>query len=459
MPSVYRPTKTVGGKRRRTAYYWATFRGDDGQRQRVPLRTADGRPITDERAAQAALQRMLTRNERQAEGLADPMVDAARFPIRKVLADFLRHLRRKRRPFKYTHRIAHDVLELCSIAGISRLGELTAARVDVAMGRLSDRGLAPKTVNAYRDCIHALAAWAVSSAKILAANPVASVARREIAGDVRKVRRALTHAEAEALLGASSSRALVYQLAMHTGLRWGELAALRWADLDLESDRPSILLRAVTTKSKRADSVLLRADLAAALRAARPVFVQPTTPVFRSVPKYETFIRDCVRAGIVQLDDAGRQIPDERGRTIDRHGLRTTFISWLSVAGVSPREAMELARHTDVRLTLRSYTDPKLLNLRQAVDRLPMLTPDRPDSGTAKATGTAGRIVDAGAGFPEVGQTTGQALTLRASADPVDTRGYDAGAAGSIPAASNSPNGELEQVNRRAGEQVNEANA
>jgi len=133
--------------------------------------------------------------------------------------------------------------------------------------------------------------------------------------------------------------------------------------------------------------VLLRVDLADAFRSARPPFARSADPVFRSVPKYETFIRDCVRAGIVELDDRGRQIPDDRGRTVDRHALRTTFCTWLSSSGASPRTAQMLARHTDIRLTMKTYTDPILLDERSAVEALPDLS-RRPDVAVAQATGT-----------------------------------------------------------------------
>jgi len=39
------------------------------------------------------------------------------------------------------------------------------------------------------------------------------------------------------------------------------------------------------------------------------------------------------------------------GRTVDVHSLRHTFATLLSKAGVLPRMAQELMRHSDIRLT------------------------------------------------------------------------------------------------------------
>jgi integrase len=54
---------------------------------------------------------------------------------------------------------------------------------------------------------------------------------------------------------------------------------------------------------------------------------------------------------------AGIPFLDERGCRIDYHALRTTFITRLSTMKVHPRVAMELARHSDMRLTMKAYTD------------------------------------------------------------------------------------------------------
>jgi hypothetical protein len=57
------------------------------------------------------------------------------------------------------------------------------------------------------------------------------------------------------------------------------------------------------------------------------------------------------------LRKAGIPFLDERGRRMDYHALRTTFITRLSTMKVHPRLAMELARHSDMRLTMKTYTD------------------------------------------------------------------------------------------------------
>ncbi len=62
------------------------------------------------------------------------------------------------------------------------------------------------------------------------------------------------------------------------------------------------------------------------------------------------FDGDLKRAGIAKRDTDGR--------TVDLHSLRKTFITAVVQSGVDARTAMELARHSDSRMTLGVYAEP-----------------------------------------------------------------------------------------------------
>jgi len=82
---------------------------------------------------------------------------------------------------------------------------------------------------------------------------------------------------------------------------------------------------------------------------------------------------------------------DERGRTIDIHALRHTFGTHLSKGGVPLRTAQAAMRHSTPTLTANVYTDPKLLDVRGALNVLPMLPLGEPlQKQKAKATGRSG---------------------------------------------------------------------
>jgi len=103
-----------------------------------------------------------------------------------------------------------------------------------------------------------------------------------------------------------------------------------------------------------------------------------------------------VPAGLVRILDRDLQragIPkrDERGRTVDVHAMRHTFGTLLSKGGVTPRTAQAAMRHSDVNLTMNTYTDPKLLDVAGAMEALPALPLGAGPQGEAvavRATGT-----------------------------------------------------------------------
>src|SRR5262245_4919797 len=120
-----------------------------------------------------------------------------------------------------------------------------------------------------------------------------------------------------------------------------------------------------------------------------PETLPAATPLFR------------IPAGLVRILDrdlksAGIAKRDERGRTLDVHALRTTFGTLLSKGGVAPRTAQAAMRHSDIRLTMQTYTDPKLLDVRGALDALPHLPIEGMPPEAVKATGTDGQL------FPRV---------------------------------------------------------
>jgi len=113
----------------------------------------------------------------------------------------------------------------------------------------------------------------------------------------------------------------------------------------------------------------------------KPVSIQlpARLSVFDTAPTLRTFNADLEAAGIPK--------EDEQGRTIDFHALRHTFASLLARAGVPQRQAQDLLRHSDPRLTANVYQHLELYDIAGAVNKLPSF---EPGSGSEQATGTEG---------------------------------------------------------------------
>src|SRR4051794_27339978 len=212
-------------------------------------------------------------------------------------------------------------------------------------------------------------------------------------------------------------RALIYKTLVLTGLRKGELSSLTVAQLRLDDAVPCLSLDAADEKNGEGNDIPLRDDLAADLRdwladklrrlqaealesgAPIPARLPPDTPLF-DVPSRLVKIldRDLVAAGIARRVKVNGKWAidkrDDRGRSLDVHALRTTFGTLLSKGGVAPRTAQAAMRHSDIKLTMGVYTDPRLLDVRGALDALPTLSlkGHRAEGASVRATGTGRRV-------------------------------------------------------------------
>src|SRR5262249_7907642 len=96
----------------------------------------------------------------------------------------------------------------------------------------------------------------------------------------------------------------------------------------------------------------------------------------------------------LDLQAAGIPYRDEAGRVADFHSLRHSYITLLDRSGVSPKVAKELARHSDIRLTMNVYTHAGLHDLAGAVNGLPSILPSGGPTNqnveVLRATGTDG---------------------------------------------------------------------
>ena len=73
----------------------------------------------------------------------------------------------------------------------------------------------------------------------------------------------------------------------------------------------------------------------------------------------------------------------------DFHALRHSYVALLDQGGVSLKQAMQLARHSDPKLTMARYGRAQLHGLGEAVRRLPaLLTDPPPESQALRAAGT-----------------------------------------------------------------------
>ena len=116
------------------------------------------------------------------------------------------------------------------------LAEVALADVAAWLGRLTDSGLAPATVRYVHRVLSLALAYAVLDGR-LARNPAEGV---PLPRAKSRPKRFLTHVEVERLADECARYSTLVYVLGYTGLRWGEVAALHVADLDLMRRRIAV---------------------------------------------------------------------------------------------------------------------------------------------------------------------------------------------------------------------------
>ena len=244
------------------------------------------------------------------------------------------------------------------------------------------RGVGISTTNAYLTAFKGFMRWLGPAKENRApSDPLACLSRMNADADLRVVRRALEPDEFAALLDAArggrpfrglsgADRAVLYLLAARTGLRAWELASLSAASFDFAA--PSVTVEAAYSKRRRRDVQPLRADVAELL--AGYIEGKPSAallwPGSWPADGAEMLRQDLAAAGIPYVDPAGL--------VYDFHALRHQFITDLAAAGVHPKDAQALARHSTITLTMDRSTHVRQANLHAALDKLPQLPGQAP---------------------------------------------------------------------------------
>ena len=355
--TVFRPRRMKNGKTQISRTYRGRFRLQKGDPlEDIPLNT------TDKRIAQKRLEEIVKERQMESVGLLTPQAQrtAAQTPLETHLRDFVTDVEAIGRDSQYIYDLKSRVTRLFKECGWKYIKDVSA---DSFVKWRAKQNLSPKTLNEYLASIRTLLNWMLKFER-LERNPLLAVTKVDSNGEQTRPRRAYTHEEMIRLLDVCGPRKVIYLMAVHTGLRHKELKQLEVEDLHLDADPPFVNVRASTTKNKKVAMIALHPDVVAELRKLPLV---PGGKVFATVPKIDTLKRDLERAGIPRID--------AKGKRVDFHALRHTLGTNLALAGTAPRVAMEAMRHSDMRLTTKTYTDTGMLPVSDAVIKLPSFLP------------------------------------------------------------------------------------
>ncbi len=341
-------------------------------------------------------------------------------PLTDHLADWHAALLAKGTTAKQANLVNGRARTIIDGIGAGSFSNVTGEKVASYLADLRER-LSQRTSNFYLVALGGFLRWAVRERRIVE-NPIAHLGGVQVTDAT--VRRALSADEQRWLLNVTEreparfgmsgpERALAYHLALTTGLRASELAALTVSSFDLRADPPTVSLPAAKTKNRRGACQPIPRGLAETLRR----FLGLKAPGARALnlpSKHRTaaMLRaDLTAARSAWLNHASDPADraereqseflrhDGSAGRIDFHALRHSFGTGLALAGTPPKIAMDLMRHGTIGLTMDLYSHTVVADRAAALEAaLPDLTV--PPAEAIVLTGTDQRPSRAGALSP-----------------------------------------------------------
>ena len=291
---------------------------------------------------------------------------------RSTVGDFLDYwlaqvVRPNVRQWTYAGYEVHVRLHLKPALGHLRLDKLTPIHVQQFLNQKIADGMKPRSVRYIRGTLRTALSkavkWDLISRNVAALVRGPRVERYDI--------RPLTPDEARSFLGAMKGDRLeaLYAIALTMGLRQGEVLGLRWQDIDLETadlrvtkqlQRVDGKLQLVAPKTARSRRMLaVPASTVRSLREHRDRQLQEKAEVGKR----------WVETGLVFTNAQGNPLDAsllskqfhqhlERAGLAQRrfHDLRHSCATLLLVQGVAPRVVMEVLGHSQIAMTMNTYS-------------------------------------------------------------------------------------------------------
>lgn len=346
----------------RGSWYGKWRVGDRQIKRRLgPIRTAGCADGITRKQAEATLRQLITE--------VKVLTPAERLTFEDVAQRYLHHIEHvmtRKASTVQDYRImlrAHLAPHFASTS-IERIGP------DDVMGYLvskSRAGLSPKTVTNHLNFAHGVFQFAVKRGWA-SGNPVAATDRPRTAAADPDIR-FLDREELEALLRASATRQddlgptdhAVYLTAATTGMRQGELVALRWRDIDWSAGVVRVRRNYTrgewgTPKSRRSSRAVPLVDRAAAeleRHFQRSAYLADDDLVFCHPHTGKPYDASRLRKRFYEaMSAAGLGCRCGREGGITFHSLRHTFGTRMAAVGVPMRTLQEWMGHRDYTTTL-----------------------------------------------------------------------------------------------------------
>lgn len=359
--SVFQPTVTRNGQKTKAKTWSIKYRNAKGKRvQENGFKTRTEAAIRERDAIREVREELA--------GIRTPKIKQNEKPLDEHLSDCLQSLEAKGVSPDQVQLVKGRLTRAFDKCGMHLLSDLNANDFQTYLAAIQKKGMSQQTCKHIVRHAKQFVRFLIDDDRI-AVDPFKKLRPPKVS-ERRHQRRALTSDECTRLLKAVQSCRAMYGLsgadqealfltALHTGYRASELSRLVVANLNLEGEHPHVSLAGKNTKNRDEARIPLHdPQVVTFLKIwsdgkARDAKLWPG----KWAPSRggSKLMRQALKAAGIDYEVDGRKA--------DFHALRYTFITNLIKAGWHPAYVQRLARHSDINLTFRVYTDLGLEDL------------------------------------------------------------------------------------------------
>lgn len=383
-------------------FYWHVDASGKKSRRKYKMWTckyknAAGQWVTtrgyhDKEASRTKARQLEKRAERERSGILDPFEGHEATELSKHLADFESYLRSKGDCDDHVTRTKMRIGAILDGCCLEKIAHLNGSAVFEYLAACRSKGqFGKQTSNYYLKAIQGFSRWLVKNRRT-AADPLVHLSGIVNDEEQARSRRAVSVEQFAGIIEATRGgptikrlpgfdRAMAYMLAAYTGFRAHELSTVAPESFAFEGDRAELSVDAGYSKRRKKDTQPLRSDLAQIVRtwlADKPAgeLLWPGKWYRRAAEMLQV---DLKAAGVPYID---------KGRHLDFHALRHTYITSLHRGGAYGKVLQSLARHSTAALTAR-YTHVEVSDTDAAVEGLPPIPQPMGSKSASKSSRTA----------------------------------------------------------------------
>lgn len=310
----------------------------------------------------------------------ESLVEYQSQPVQRWVDDYVASLEMSNGANEHTVDTRSKIEKIIAHAGVTRGIDLASAHVVAYTTlRMKAENISARTVQSYIVAIKGYSDWCRRTGR-MASDPMADLRSPSPSKDRRYERRALSREEWGYLRRAAEAgdvvkgltgleRAVLYELALVTGLRSKEIQSLKRSSFILADPGWVLLPGANTKNAKPAEqpltprlSTLLGEHLRRKMLGSRAFVVSKRTSLAELVAHDMERARADWVGEVKDVNERAKReasdflaLKDHDGKVMDFHALRYTCGAWLALANVHAKQIQKLMRHSTIRLTLDTY--------------------------------------------------------------------------------------------------------